>query len=862
MAKFKQGHRELSINTPLGSDVLLLTKFTGTEALSAPFEYELEMLSEKPDINFSDILGKNVSVSLSAKAGALSAASSIRYFNGYISHFQQTHSEGNIYHYSAVMVPWLWFLKRRRDCRIFQKLTVPQIVQQIFSDLGFSSVVDNALTATYRTWDYCVQYRETDFDFVSRLLENEGIYYFFKHEKDAQSGNVTHKLVVADGVSASVNISGDAGISYLGPDRAAKGDYIRDWKLRQTLKSGNFMLNDYDFTAPKKSLLTSAANTAGVVSQTDHRVYDYPGGYSQSADGGNYVQARMQEQQAGFAVASASSNNRGIEAGYLFTLADHPVSAMNQTYLIQSVQYDIRNENYLQNQPGPVETTFKGNLTCFESSQQFRPARNTPKALVRGPQTAVVVGPSGEKIYTDEYGRVKVQFYWDTYGTSDQNSSCWIRVSQSWAGAPNNGLNWGDMALPHVGDEVIVDFLEGDPDKPLITGRVYNADNMPPESLPANKHKRIFRDDYGNQITMDATPGDEHVKIYSPNLQSTLIVGEGVLSTTNYSNSTFQHAASYASAVLAPTAVFRLGSLVTGAFFGETNFCMLSTTSWVGKDQLRMTGGDDSQFVDGILGFITKKSVIIGADKSICLVGGKKDATSTNTASSILHLSSSGAALEVGPPKSVDDLSLVGHGLRMQKAGAALSVVAFMLSYIGNELSSHESSVDSALNAGVNAGNKTVSINGGTVTSSNNSGASSTQTVDPVAVQSAVNKTTTILEDAAVAVGAVGLVYTLINVVTTKVMKPLVLATSAYASGDVSGGVKIDDQGNIKLESAKGTILLNSPKKKVTIGAGTQGSGTDLIVKPGGITIANDNGSGKLKLAKFDVNSGAFTVAQ
>lgn len=527
MAKFKQGHRELSIDTPLGSDVLLLTKFTGTEALSAPFEYELEMLSEKPDINFSDILGKNVSVSLSAKAGALSTASSVRYFNGYISRFEQTHSEGNIYHYSAVMVPWLWFLTRRRDCRIFQKLTVPQIVQQIFSDLGFSSVVDNALTATYRTWDYCVQYRETDFDFVSRLLENEGIYYFFKHEKDAHGGNITHKLVLADGVSASVNINGDANISYLGSNRAAKGEYIRDWRMQQTLQSGNFMLNDYDFTAPKKSLLASAANTAGVVSQTDHRVYDYPGGYTQSSDGSNYVQARMQEQQAGFAVASASSNNHGVEAGYLFTLVDHPVSAMNQTYLIRSVKYDVRNENYLQDQPGPVDTTFTCNLTCFESSQQFRPARSTPKALVRGPQTAVVVGPAGEKIYTDEYGRVKVQFYWDTYGTSDQNSSCWIRVSQSWAGAPNNGLNWGDMALPHVGDEVIVDFLEGDPDKPLITGRVYNADNMPPEQLPINKHRRVMEDDYGNRIVLDATPANEHIKLYSPTNQSGLTLGYG-----------------------------------------------------------------------------------------------------------------------------------------------------------------------------------------------------------------------------------------------------------------------------------------------------------------------------------------------
>ena len=818
MAKFKQGHRELSIDTPLGSDVLLLTKFTGTEALSAPFEYELEMLSEKPDINFSDILGKNVSVSLSAKAGALSAASSIRYFNGYISHFQQTHSEGNIYHYSAVMVPWLWFLTRRRDCRIFQNLTVPQIVQQIFSDLGFSSVVDNALTATYRTWDYCVQYRETDFDFVSRLLEHEGIYYFFKHEKDTSSGNITHKLVLADGVSASVNINGDASISYLGPDRAAKGDYIRDWKVRQALQSGNFMLNDYDFTAPKKSLLTSAANTAGVVSQTDHRVYDYPGGYSQSADGSNYVQARMQEQQAGFAVASGNSNNRGIEAGYLFTLTDHPVSTMNQTYLIQSVQYDIRNENYLQNQPGSVETTFTSNLTCFESTQQFRPARSTPKAVVRGPQTAVVVGPSGEKIYTDEYGRVKVQFYWDTYGTSDQNSSCWIRVSQSWAGAPNNGLNWGDMALPHVGDEVIVDFLEGDPDKPLITGRVYNADNMPPFDLPGNKHKRIMQDDYGNQIILDASPGDEHVRIHSPHHRSTLLLGKSsqLLTYSNAINCAWGDSASImlglnASATVGENCAISVGGYINAkiaesvqATIGpQINANWGPTYTWDKTASVKASAADTS--------ILSEDHVIIGADKTVCIVGGNDHLQ--YTAGAKFH--HEGVWLSAGPPMSVTPPGMLKGWRFVLGVSAALPIAA------------------AAVIIGVQA--------------SDDPNVNSDSSWSATAPDSR--------GDAALAAGAgaaaIGLVLGWI-LMAVMAKKAKTIKPESHTTTTAKAYLDLKSSGNIALAGSKG----------VKIGAGTPGSGMDLNIKPTEFSVASTSGSTKIKVAKFDVNSGAFTVAK
>jgi type VI secretion system VgrG family protein len=497
-----------------------------------------------------------------------------------------------------------------------------------------------------------VQYRETDFDFVSRLLENEGIYYYFKHEKDSQSGNIAHKLVLADGVSASVAIAGDSTISYLGPDRAAKGVYIRDWKMQQTLQSGNFMLNDYDFTAPKKSLLASAVNTAGVVSHTDHRVYDYPGGYSQASDGSNYVQARMQEQQVGFALATANSNSRGIEAGYLFTLADHPVSAMNQTYLIKSAHYEIRNENYLQSQPESAETTFLARLTCFESSQQFRPARITPKALVRGPQTAVVVGPSGEKIYTDEYGRVKVQFYWDTYGTSDQNSSCWIRVSQSWAGSPNNGLNWGDMALPHVGDEVIVDFLEGDPDRPLITGRVYNADNMPPLALPANKDKRIMRDDYGNQIIFDATPGSEHLRLFSPHHHSGLALG------TSSKNWTWSDIYTFCAGENITGTAGAMFTLVAGANVAATvgvNAAFLAGINLgvsLGPQFSVALGANNSVTAGGTTDIhlntrheVAKKDIVEIGTTGVCLVAG----TGSSTGSTILNLTPTDAELSVGP---------------------------------------------------------------------------------------------------------------------------------------------------------------------------------------------------------------------
>ncbi len=816
-AKFKQEHRELGIDTPLGANALLLTRFRGHEALSRPFEFQLDMLSEKPDINFTDILGKSVTVSLAGESGSLSTVSSVRYFNGHISTFEQTHSEGNLYYYTATMVPWLWFLTRRRDCRIFQKKTVPDIVQQIFSDLGFSSLVDNALTASYRQWDYCVQYRETDFDFVSRLLENEGIYYFFKHDKDS-SGNGTHQLVLADGISASTPIHGDSTISYLGPDRAPKGVYIRDWKMQQTLQSANFMLNDYDFTAPKKSLLASSANTSGVVSQTSHRVYDYPGGYTQTGDGGNYVQARMQEAQCGFATASAVSNCRKMQAGFMFTLADHPVSSMNTTYLIKSVDYDVRNENYLQSQVEKARTDATCRLGAFPSSQQYRPPRVTPKAVVRGPQTAVVVGPSGEKIYTDSYGRVKVQFYWDTYGASDQHSSCWMRVSQSWAGAPNNGISWGDMAIPHVGDEVIVDFLEGDPDQPLVTGRVYNADNMPPQDLPDNKHKRIMRDDYGNQIILDATPGDEHIRISSPHHNSDLQLGRSVSmnTTSNSYNCTYGN---NWSGTIGTQGGMVLGNEVAIAGGGYVNAKAGFAYNITIGAQYNINVGykceadltETITWHDGDTDTVGKDDTTITTGGTLWLIGGDQGAKATSTATSIAKLDHSGVDIEVGPPKTITPQGL-GIGIKIVGALAA----TFPLAGMG------------LMAAGAAVGTPAPDANTFV------SGISGSYTgTDPESSW---------MDDVGLAAYGIGLVASAVFYIWLKLAKDTLKAGSHGASAFAS--LKIDPQGNIKLCSENGAIDIKS----------TAGS-SYIKLTPAGHVITNaPNGNASVMGSQVKIN--------
>lgn len=464
-----QKNRELAIETPLGEDTLLLIRMSGTEELGRLFKYNLELASENQQIKAEDIVGKNVAIRLDLGAGRT------RYFNGHVSCFTQLTTAGRLARYRAIVVPWLWFLSRTADCRIFQKKTIPDIIKQIFRDRGFTDFEDG-LSGSYRTWEYCVQYRETDFSFVSRLMEQEGIYYYFKHD------NGKHALVLADSYSAHEHYPEFEELKYHAADKGTTvEESISDWIVETRLQPGSYALQDFDFTNTKKDLKARAIVNRKHA-HAGFEIYDYPGEYTETGDGEGYARKRIEELQAQYEVATAKSDSRGICTGFTFSLTNHPRGDQNREHLITSANFTIQGDEIFSAGDGASECIYSCRFTAIDSSQPFRSPRTTSKPSISGPQTAIVVGPSDEEIHTDKYGRVKVKFHWDRYSKADENSSCWIRIAQVWA-----GKNWGAMYIPRIGQEVIVEFLEGDPDRPIITGRVYNAQAKPPYDLPTNK---------------------------------------------------------------------------------------------------------------------------------------------------------------------------------------------------------------------------------------------------------------------------------------------------------------------------------------------------------------------------------------
>jgi type VI secretion system secreted protein VgrG len=469
-----QKHRIFAAETPLGEDVLVFYRMTGTEQLGRLFEYELELLSERTYIQLADVLGKNVTVrmQLPEVRGA-----GTRYFNGFVTRFSYLGMRGTRYGaYRATLSPWLWFLTRTADCRIFQNQTVPDIIGSIFQEHGFTDF-KKSLSGEYRTWEYCVQYRETDFNFVSRLMEHEGIYYFFKHD------NGKHTLVLADDYSAHGAFPNYDEVPYYPPDafQWRERDHLFDWVVEKQVQPGGCALNAFDFELPTKNLRQTAAMPKNHA-MANFEVYDYPGAYTELGDGERYTDIRLQELLAQHKVIHGQGVARGLAAGHLFNLTNSGSPDQDRQYLVVRTTYELQADPY-ESAPKPEESKpCQMRITAIDAQQPYRAPRITPKPVVQGPQTAIVVGPSGEEIYTDRYGRVKCHFHWDRHDRADENSSCWIRVAQGWA-----GKRWGTLYLPRIGQEVIVDFLEGDPDRPIITGRVYNGANMPPYALPDNK---------------------------------------------------------------------------------------------------------------------------------------------------------------------------------------------------------------------------------------------------------------------------------------------------------------------------------------------------------------------------------------
>ncbi len=496
-----QATRNIAIDTPLGKDVLLLRSFSGHEEISRLSEFDLDLLSENYEINFDDIIGQNVTIRMELPEGGT------RYWNGYINRFIQGASASvQFAQYRATMVPWLWFLTRTSDCRIFQEKTVPDIIKQVFNDLGFSDIEDR-LSGGYRTWTYCVQYRETDFNFVSRLMEQEGIYYYFFHEQDKCT------LVLCDSRSKHDPYGKYGKIDFIADTTgSAILERISEWTVEKRVRPGKFAHIDYNFEKPSTSLM-SIEELKMPHTKADYEIYDYPGEYLEKVHGDKYAKVRMEELAYSHEVCSGQSDSRGICSGYLFTLAKHSRKDQNREYLVVSTGYQAAAESYETS--GGTDERCVCSFTVIPSSIQFRPERITPKPIIQGTQTAVVTGPAGEEIYPDKHGRVKVQFHWDREGKRDENSSCWIRVSQVWAGA-----GWGAMYIPRIGHEVIVDFIEGDPDRPIIIGRVYHGTNKPPYDLPAEKTKSTIKSDSSkggggsNEFRLEDAKGSEEIYLH------------------------------------------------------------------------------------------------------------------------------------------------------------------------------------------------------------------------------------------------------------------------------------------------------------------------------------------------------------
>lgn len=505
---YTQDTRTANVTASSASDPLLLYRMTGSERLGRLFEYELDLLCENSDLDLQTLLGNPMTVELELEAGGS------RYFNGIVTKVSQLGMLGSrFYLFRATMHPTLWLLSRRSNCRVMPANTaVADIVQTILSEHGYTDL-KNQLSGSYQPREYCVQYRETDFNFISRLLEEEGIYYFFEHTDSS------HTMVLCDALSAHAPMPGNSTINYTAAaGQSPATEYIYDWRLNQEIRSGKYTLKDYDFTQPSADL-TQANAIAATHPQNNKEMYDYPGGYTQASNNGStYVQIRMEEQRAEFERVQALGNVRNLATGSTFTFAGYPRTDQNAQHLVVATHLQIQNNSYVAYSIPDGGEEFSCSYEVLNTSFVYRSPRLTPKPVVQGVQTAVVVGNSGDEITTDQYGRVKVQFPWDRLGTNDQNSSCWIRVAQIWA-----GKNWGGLFIPRIGMEVVVDFLEGNPDNPIIIGCVYNATQTTPYTLPDNKTQSgiLTRSSTGgtvdtaNQLRFEDKLGSEEILLHA-----------------------------------------------------------------------------------------------------------------------------------------------------------------------------------------------------------------------------------------------------------------------------------------------------------------------------------------------------------
>lgn len=458
--------REITVRIAAIEGEIFFSRMEGYDEISHPFQYGLTISSKSLDLKAADVLGTDVIIEVSG--------SDPRHFHGVATTFGLQEIRDDYAYYQLTMAPWLWFLSMKTDNRIFQEKSVPEILDEVFKPYK-ATTRENRLHKSYKPREYCVQYGETDLDFVHRLMEHEGIFYFFEHAADG------HKMVLADGNAALKPAPGAETLPYEPDSRISfkDGDFITHWLPRTSVRPGAFAQTDYDFVKPSSDLMSKANHPLGHTSDKGEN-YRYPGHYTEHARGDDLSGIRLEALQAPHTLVEAQGTARPLWSGRTFTLELFPREAENAEYIVLRVDYRLWDEQVRTGQDSAL-LGFESTLRLAPKATPFRPALRTQHPVMRGPQTAIVVGPAGSEIFTDKYSRVKVQFHWDRQGKKDAHTTCFIRVSSVWAGS-----GWGFIQIPRIGQEVIVDFLEGDPDQPIITGRVYNAEQMPPYALPAN----------------------------------------------------------------------------------------------------------------------------------------------------------------------------------------------------------------------------------------------------------------------------------------------------------------------------------------------------------------------------------------
>lgn len=470
---FSDFRRLFSYDGPHAGE-MFINKFSGTEEIDELFKFEIEFITENALIPTEDMLGKNITIGIRHRDQV-----TFRYFNGHLSRFSPLRSEGRLAIYSAEMVPWVWFLTLSNGCQIYQEKTVPEVIQETFQRYNFRDYDASGIREEHKPWENCCQYQESAWDFVARLMEIEGIFYYFKHE------NGKHTLMLVDNMAALLPCPYQSTFHYthqLGTGAYRTEDTVFSSDLRMIVKPNVYQNNDSNFRIYQNPLRDKRKVDRDTGVDRDIDRYFYPANVEWPGEPSDYAMLRIEEQEHDHTAANGSGNCRAMTPGYRFDLTGHDRPEQNINYLIVKVTHSGQEGTFVAG-ANSQEAMYTNSYTAHPSSITYRPFLDTDEPEVSSLQTATVVGPPGEEIYTDQYGRVRVKFHWDLK-TGDDNgaSSCWIRVAQQWAG-PNFGYIW----IPRVGMEVVVQFINGDPDRPLITGCVYNNVNPVPYPLPANK---------------------------------------------------------------------------------------------------------------------------------------------------------------------------------------------------------------------------------------------------------------------------------------------------------------------------------------------------------------------------------------